>query len=112
MGTAREIAKGKKGFKAKYKKAVRKHGLKVDEDDEYGYIYDERFIYIESFDKMFKIESCEDEYGHTVIERCKLDDGKEGFRFVLSYYNGGGSFDEVFESCYERMIKKESGFEN
>jgi len=105
IGVAREICKGKKTLEGKVKRAIKKHGLDakdVDADD--FYIDNDKFFYIEKMNKLFKIiEDVEDEYGHCVIKR-----KGDTYEYILSYYNGGGSFSEVFENTLEQLYASES----
>lgn len=100
FGRGSVICQNHKGFKSKYNEAIKNYGLKPTENEldlEDEYINDNRFIYIKRFDIMLLLEGIEDECGH-----CEIVGTPSDFVYVASYYNGGASLKEVFES----MIKE------
>lgn len=101
IGKVKEICIDQKGFEDKYKYAINNHDLERDSDDDEGYMEDRRFLYIEDLDKMFIIvENIEDECGHCVVKSV----GDNEYEYILSFYNGGGGFAEVFESNFKSQI--------
>ena len=104
IGQAIEVGKDLSGFDDKYSDAVTNYGLKHDEGDESDYIEDSNFFYLKESDQMFKIvKNIEDEDGHCVISKSTNDEGNEVYDYALSFYNGGGSFQEVFEHTLKGM---------
>lgn len=104
-------------------KLVEKNGEKLWQqckrilEEEYNREYDESLYspedYIDDFiqeiyedyvlidDSIYKVEELKDLDSYDIYE---LHDNKDGtMNFILSYYNGGCSFNEAMEEAYERM---------
>lgn len=110
-GTAIEVAKDVKGFVDKIyylrdnegldvELLIKNHDLYLDEEE---YInYDSGYLYLRGVDKMFKfLKHTEYDYERDVSEGKLNPDGS--IDFTLSFYNGGCSLGEAFESAFTKL---------
>jgi len=100
FGIITEICDTVTGFEAKYTLAQSEHSLVPADDDSASYIDDPEFQYVASIDMMFKIETEENEYGHTKM----LPLAPQKWAFTASFYNGGGSLSEVLDDMLEEAL--------
>lgn len=87
------------------KRILEEHNKDTELDfyDSYVEMFNDEFYYeyIILDDNIYKVIELNDSDCDNIYE---LHDNKDGtMNFVLSYYNGGESFDEAMEEAYERM---------
>ena len=105
-GRATKICQDEVGFRAKIEAAIRRYGLVMPLENSYDEInFEDEYMSMNGFayfdENLWKIQDTKHEEYAVFATRVNRD----AFDYVLHYYNGGASFEEVLEEAIEEAKK-------
>ena len=109
IGKAKEIYKEQNTFEEKVEELSKQTGLLVKDliEEDYGddyksMVYRGDYVYVNKTNKLYKLIDDKDVEEEGYLSEAHEDE--EGLiNYKLRWYNGGASFDEVFEKAIEKI---------